>query len=322
MLVLPTALLLAFVLMTLQARNGSTVDHWFFSVNSAGIVTIDSLSWEVDTEDRFDGDADFFEVVDVNGDGEIAFFDVYFYVFADDGTGYPGTLVATNDDDFANTYGDGSIYGYDSYLSLNLQAGDYILAVGAFSLGETEARIQYNDVTFYPVTGDGSGFPNIPIDHGDYQLTFTGDVTITSAPGDQLAVQYGSSGEDVLNGGAGDDVLIGLDGADTLTGGAGRDILTGDGDGSFNPDVFAFAAGDGGATVAQADVITDFQIENDLIELTGGLIFDDLTLNEIDAVGTNATDTVISVTATGEVLAVVDGVTGLGAFDFLPQIEA
>lgn len=41
---------------------GSTVDHWYFTVNSAGIVVIDTLSWEVDSED-FDFDSDYNETI-------------------------------------------------------------------------------------------------------------------------------------------------------------------------------------------------------------------------------------------------------------------
>ena len=77
--------------------------------------------------------------------------------------------------------------------------------------------------------------------------------------------------------------------------------------------------------MALADVITDFQLGEgpfDLIQLTGGLTFGDLTLVFDDVIGTAANDTVISVFATGEVLVVVDGVTGLTADDFLPFLPA
>jgi hypothetical protein len=47
------------------ARIGSTVDHWKFTARSTGLVAIDVLSWEAPS-----GIA-----TDLNGDGEIAFFD-------------------------------------------------------------------------------------------------------------------------------------------------------------------------------------------------------------------------------------------------------
>jgi uncharacterized protein (TIGR03382 family) len=159
---------------------GSTVDHWYFTVHSPGIVTIDTLSWEVDTDD-FDFDGDFDETFDVNGDGEIAFIDVNIYLFSDDGSLDVGDLLFSNDDDFADTYGDGSIYGYDSYLSVVLNPGNYILALGAFFLDSNEAVAGLNDEPFYPTSADGFGnYTNI--DHGDYQITWTGDLTITRGP--------------------------------------------------------------------------------------------------------------------------------------------
>ena len=157
---------------------GSTVDHWYFTVNSAGIVVIDTLSWEVDSED-FDFDSDYNETIDVNGDGEIAFIDVYIYLFSDDGSLDVDDLLYSNDDSF-NTFGDGSIHGYDSYLSVFLNPGDYILAIGAFYLDTNEAVAGFNEQS-YPLSADGLG-NYIFIDHGDYQITWTGDLTITRGP--------------------------------------------------------------------------------------------------------------------------------------------
>ena len=57
------------------ARIGSTVDHWTFTARSTGLVAIDVLSWEAPA-----GIA-----TDLNGDGEIAFFDSVIYLFRDDG---------------------------------------------------------------------------------------------------------------------------------------------------------------------------------------------------------------------------------------------
>jgi len=157
-------------------RAGSTVDSWNFTVNSAGVVTIDTLSMET---------SDWVTTQDVNGDGEIAFFDPYIYVFENDG-GTPGAFVASNDDS-SLTFGDGSINSYDSYLSLNLDAGDYILAIGAYSLSEQEARDGANDENYYPIAGIDVNEDGIPSDHGDYQVTFTGDTTITNGP-DGIAI--------------------------------------------------------------------------------------------------------------------------------------
>ena len=66
---------------------------------------------------------------------------------------------------------------------------------------------------------------------------------------------------------------------------------------------FVLAPGDGGFSLAAADVLTDFEDGTDLIGLAGGLQFSDLS---IAAAGTGGS--AISVTATGEVLAFVEGV--------------
>mgnify|MGYP001179667299 CR=1 FL=1 len=70
----------------------------------------------------------------------------------------------------------------------------------------------------------------------------------------------------VISGTAGRDVLSGTDGADILIGGAGRDRLTGKG----GADVFVFGA-DAGNGARERDVITDFDLSEDLIALEQGV---------------------------------------------------
>ena len=153
-------------------QTSTTVDHWGFTVNTAGTVVIDILSWE-----GAGGG------VDVNGDGEIAFFDPHIYLFRDDGMLGTGDIVASNDDPSSSIgFGDGSITTHDSYLSESLATGNYILAVGAFSLSAAAAIAGDNPggVDYPSTIVAGSIVPN---DHGDYQITWTGDITITSDPG-------------------------------------------------------------------------------------------------------------------------------------------
>lgn len=95
-------------------------------------------------------------------------------------------------------------------------------------------------------------------DFGDINIVegTGGDDTLNGGDGwDDL---YGEGGDDVLNGGADEDLLFGGAGNDTMTGGEGADwfILEGGGD----------------------DVITDFNAEEDVIDLIGtGANTDDLT---------------------------------------------
>jgi hypothetical protein len=94
------------------------------------------------------------------------------------------------------------------------------------------------------VINAGAGNDIIDLTSSNFVLT-TG-VTINGETGND--VLWGSNGDDIINGGDGDDVIFGGAGSDTLTGGAGSDI-------------FQFTA------TAGSDVITDFDVNNDSIEL-------------------------------------------------------
>ena len=146
------------------------------------------------------------------------------------------------------------------------------------------------------VRGPGTDITDNTFDNGDggdtrgvFQQTFDG----TYADNEFI----GGDGNDLFAGSAGDDILIGGLGADTQTGGDGADT-------------FVVAAGDGGSSLALADLITDWEDGVDKIGLAGGLTFGDLTI------GSDGGDATISVGA--EVLAVVDGAAGLiEATDFV-----
>ena len=130
-----------------------------------------------------------------------------------------------------------------------------------------------------------------------------GDDTITGGLGDDNLM--GGRGNDLLEGGQGDDDLFGGRGLDTLNGNEGSDILVGGrGDdlltGGSGEDLFALAAGDG------TDTITDFIIDEDVIGLIGGLSFEELEI--VQGTGAQTTDTLISLAATDELLAVLSGV--------------
>ena len=101
----------------------------------------------------------------------------------------------------------------------------------------------------------------------------------------------GLSGDDVLRGGAGDDLLTGGLEADELTGGEGRDRFVLALDGSI-------------------DVVTDFAIGLDLLQLTGGLTVESIAI----AQGTQGT--ILSVG--GQSLAVLIGISAsnLSSSDF------
>jgi len=154
----------------------TTVDLIYFTVNSTGPVEIDLLSTE---ESDANG-----EFVDVNGDGEVAFIDPYIYLFRNDGFLDSSDLIASNDDGSLPAAGgaDGSVSNVDSFLSLNLDAGGYVLAVGDYNLLLPAAVAgQISFASWGPLTFDPNTSPHAQwfvADHGDYQVTLRGDVTI------------------------------------------------------------------------------------------------------------------------------------------------
>lgn len=90
-----------------------------------------------------------------------------------------------------------------------------------------------------------------------------GDTLIGDGGANQLD---GGEGDDLLYGDGGKDVLIGGAGNDRLEGGAGRDVLTGGG----GNDLFAFVSlSDSGNSAGKADVISDFTVGEDRIDVSG-----------------------------------------------------
>jgi len=104
-------------------------------------------------------------------------------------------------------------------------------------------------------------------------LTLTGTAPIDGTGNMQANVITGNSGNNVLTGLDGADTLIGGAGADRLIGGAGRDTLTG----GTQADTFVFTGSTGGPTqvittgntAATRDIITDFTVGSDRIDLSG-----------------------------------------------------
>ena len=105
---------------------------------------------------------------------------------------------------------------------------------------------------------------------------------------------YGDDGDDLVFGDGGNDYLCGEIGADTLTGG-------------FGFDVFALAIGTGSTSADATDVITDFTLNQDKIDLISPLAFNQL--NIFQGTGAFVSDTIIQYQVTGEYLAILKGVT-------------
>ena len=97
------------------------------------------------------------------------------------------------------------------------------------------------------------------------------DLSLTDAlPNDHT----NGGGDDTLYGGSGNDYLYGQVGEDTLDGGTGTDVYSG----GAGADTFVIRVGDGSTTLADANVIRDFEDGTDVIGLAGGLQFSSLTI--------------------------------------------
>jgi Ca2+-binding RTX toxin-like protein len=99
-----------------------------------------------------------------------------------------------------------------------------------------------------------------------------------------------------LFGELGNDSLFGGEGDDFLDGGLGDDLLRGD----AGRDTFVISRRPG------TDTIADFQVGVDLIALSEGLRFEQLSI--APGSGGAAANTLISLTRTGDVLAILTGV--------------
>ncbi|USD95929.1 hypothetical protein CTT30_07485 [Vibrio coralliilyticus] len=109
--------------------------------------------------------------------------------------------------------------------------------------------------------------------HSDFDVSRDGDQDDTLSGGAGDDILFGQGGDDTLDGGAGNDILLGGAGDDTLIGGLGSDILSG-GDGE---DEFVWHYGDlDGST----DVITDFHVSEDKIDISD-LLGQDETMEEL-----------------------------------------
>lgn len=129
-------------------QRSTSVNYWRFNVSSPNTVTIDVASFGVRLG---------------NGYGGVSRLDSHMRLFdydANGSQGFLGAQVAENDDYFGVSV-DGSISTLDSFLSVSLERGSYILAISDWYLSEAEARSGVNRGSF-------SGT------YGNYELSFTG----------------------------------------------------------------------------------------------------------------------------------------------------
>ena len=229
--------------------------------------------------------------------------------------------------------------GTPSYASLNITkldggTGIDTLSFGSMgSQGSTELTLTHGGATnFENITG--SVGDNIIRGDAGTNVLRGNRSTDTIYGGDGNDILAGSSGnidnandrqrtandsdtdtDDNLYGQAGDDVLIGTIGDNILDGGTGADTIYSGG----GSDTIILRVGDGGSTLAAADTITDFTDGSDVLGIDGDLQYTDLTIAQ--GTGSNANDTIISITSSAEYLAILEGITAsdIDSFDIIPM---
>ncbi len=200
----------------------------------------------------------------------------------------PGYLMGTGGDDkMVGSSGDDIINARGGNNAVDGGAGDDVILGG-------------NDADY--IAG-GTGLDQI--------LSGPGEDYVDGGDGDDVI--FGGMGSDRLYGGTGNDKLFGEQGDDYLVGGVGADTLTG----GLGRDAFAIGNGSGGMTVEMADVITDFVIGEDVIDLIAPLGYDGVAIG--DGTGLYAGDALVQNALTGEFLARLQGVdaAGLTRADFV-----
>ena len=201
------------------------------------------------------------------------------------------------DDSIVSWSGDDTVYGFDGDDTIYGSLGDDTL------VGES------GDDRLFAYKGDddlfgGKGEDLLKGEAGEDTLSGNdGDDTLDGGEGDDSL--FGRDDNDNLLGRSGFDLLVGGDGDDVLVGGADNDTLKG-GDGD---DIFAF----GSIAAAGVDLIEDFEIEEDRIEVFSQG-FDDIDTDEYDRFTYNKVTGTLAFD--GEVFATLDA-----GLDFAPDLD-
>ena len=235
----------------------------------------------------------------------------------DGGEGSDTYLVGLENLGFVDTYADTGANGFDSVLAIEdntviglingfgPDSGIELISGQTFENvtigGTNDAEIwDFSAVTLENVVSINAGAGNDTVTGNDQANTIDG--------GADQDILNGRGGDDTLIGGTGNDILNGGDGQDRLDGGEGNDILNG-GDGS---DTFVFSQSESN------DVISDFTLGSDILEVEGVTVDNLLTEAQISEEETGLLLTYKSTTILllGLTLADIDGDEGLFIFFF------
>jgi Ca2+-binding RTX toxin-like protein len=188
----------------------------------------------------------------------------------DGGKGNDTMTGGSGNDVFTDAFGTDVIQGGTDVAGGDIDTIDYTNFYGKVSINLGTGSATTSD-RFYE---DGVG----------YRFTQSGTATISGiekvvGSGFDDAIT-GSGSNDILVGGNGNDTVIGGGGNDTISGSRGLDTLTG----GSGQDVFVFNTAISGGGNSDRDVITDFNVTDDTIQL------DDAIFGAIGPLGQLAAD--------------------------------
>ena len=245
-----------------------------------------------------------FEDVRVDwGDADGDYNDIVFQIKGADGFADSMDESVNSDRDWRTTAVGQELLAYAASTSFN---GNTVLFSASNQTTQTISRTSFADSTLTTQekssTTTNSNVLTIESDN-NYRIFQGKEGRDVLRGGKESDILYGGLGNDRLLGRNNDDMLFGDEGNDLLSGGRGNDILVGGlgndtlkgGDGS---DLFVLAK-DGGF-----DTIQDFEIGQDVIQLSGSLQFEDLTIAQ--GSGVNRNDVMISIIETNQLLAIVN----------------
>lgn len=214
------------------------------------------------------------------------------FILGDDNENY--ILAGLGNDTIFGSSGDDFINGNQDADVINGNRGNDTIHGGKgndFLRGGQNNDVIYGDLDKDTLCGDLGNDNMFGMLGDDILIGSEGDDTLNGNQGNDTVC--GGEGNDLVRGGQNNDFLCGCAGNDTIFGDFGNDTLCG-GEGN---DIFGLRVNSG------LDIIKDFTIGKDLLGLTGGLSFTQLTIAQ------QGQDTLIRITATNEILASLTGVT-------------
>ncbi len=143
--------------------NSKSVDHWIFNFEGGNLI-IDMLSELSDNGSNY---------VDIDRDGVKKGIDIHIYLFKR-ASKEEWNFIAQNDDSSSGK-SDGSSHSYDSYLNLNLEEGEYLLAVGGYALSQVDALLGKQENQYL----------------GAYQASFSKNLIFSMVPDNAMDNIYG-----------------------------------------------------------------------------------------------------------------------------------